>query len=170
MSRSPTSKKPWLAYYGELIGVWARRSGSRAEAEDATHDVMVRALEADWPGLSNPNPRAYFHRSVRNRLIDVHRHSSFLEAVPLHQLGEDEHPLEGDPDSSIRTAQLLSSLKEALSELSPKCRQVFLWHRLEGYTQAEIADKLNISVNMVEKYMIQAMRHLRERLKNHAPH
>ncbi len=170
MSRPPTPKKPWLAYYGELIGVWARRSGNRAEAEDATHDVMVRALESDWGVLPNPNPRAYLQRSVRNRLIDAHRHASVLEMVPLHQLDEDDHPLERDPDSAMRTAQLLSSLKEALGELPPKCRQVFLWHRLEGYTQAEIADKLNLSVNMVEKYMIQAMRHLRERLKNHAPH
>jgi len=66
-----------------------------------------------------------------------------------------------DPDAAVRTALLLAALKEALAELPLKCRQVFIWHRLEGYTQQEIAHKLGISVNMVEKYMIRAARHLR---------
>lgn len=65
--------------------------------------------------------------------------------------------------------QLLTALKEALQELPLKCRQVFIWHRLEGYSQTEIAEKLDISVNMVEKYMIRATRHLRDRLQDHIP-
>lgn len=168
MSRPSAPKKGWLAHYGELVGVWARRADSPEDAEDATHDAILRVLEKNTVALENP--RAYLHRSVRNRLIDTHRQSRLLETVPLHELGEDEHPLLSDPDAQVRTTQLLASLKEALAELPLKCRQVFLWHRLEGYTQEEIAQKLGISVNMVEKYMIRAARHLREKLHNHAPH
>lgn len=168
MSRSPESKKSWLAHYGELIGAWARRTGNYHDAEDATHDAIVRVLETDTGALVNP--RAYLHRSVHNRLIDTHRQSKLLELVPLHELEEGEHPLLTDPDAAARTSQLLVSLKAGLAELPLKCRQVFLWHRLEGYTQEEIAQKLGISVNMVEKYMIRAVRHLRDRLQNHAPH
>ncbi|TFL11522.1 sigma-70 family RNA polymerase sigma factor [Pusillimonas caeni] len=168
MSRSPTPKKGWLAHYSELVGAWARRTGSRHDAEDATHDAVLRMLENDTGALANP--RAYLHRSVRNRLIDRHRQSKLLDVVPLHELEEYEHPLLTDPDAQARTAQLLASLKEALAELPLKCRQVFLWHRLEGHTQEEIAQKLGISVNMVEKYMARAVKHLRERLRNHAPH
>lgn len=168
MSRSPESKKSWLAHYGELIGAWARRTRNYHDAEDATHDAIVRVLETDTGALVNP--RAYLHRSVHNRLIDTHRQSKLLELVPLHELDEGEHPLLTDPDAAARTSQLLASLKAGLAELPLKCRQVFLWHRLEGYTQEEIAQKLGISVNMVEKYMIRAVRHLRDRLQNHAPH
>lgn len=168
MSRSPASKKSWLAHYSELVGVWTRRADSREDAEDATHDAIVRVLENDTGALENP--RAYLHRSVHNRLIDEHRRAKLLDAVPLHELDEGVHPLLSDPDAQARTAQLLASLKEGLAELPLKCRQVFLWHRLEGYTQKEIAQKLGISINMVEKYMIRAARHLRERLHDHAPH
>ncbi len=166
MSRPPAPKKGWLAHYSELVGVWARRADNRQDAEDATHDTILRVLENDAGVLVNP--RAYLHRSVRNRLIDTHRQSRLLDVVPWHALDEHEHPLLTDPDAQVRTAQLLGSLKEALAELPLKCRQVFLWHKLEGYTQEEIAQKLGISVNMVEKYMIRAARHLRERLHNHA--
>ncbi len=168
MSRPPESKKSWLAHYGELIGAWARRTGNQHEAEDAAHDAILRVLETDTGALVNP--RAYLHRSVHNRLIETHRRSKVLELVPLHELDEGEHPLLTDPDAAARTSQLLAALKAGLAELPLKCRQVFLWHRLEGYTQEQIAQKLGISVNMVEKYMIRAVRHLRERMQNHAPH
>ncbi|NYT70042.1 sigma-70 family RNA polymerase sigma factor [Pusillimonas noertemannii] len=167
MSRPPASKKGWLAHYSELVGTWARRADSPQDAEDATHDAILRVLENDAAALANP--RAYLHRSVRNRLIDKHRQSRLLDVVPLHELEEYEHPLLTDPDAQARTAQLLASLKEALAELPFKCRQVFLLHRLEGHTQEEIAQKLGISVNMVEKHMTRTVRHLRERLHNHAP-
>lgn len=168
MSRPLPPKKGWLAHYGELVGSWVRRADSREDAEDAAHDAIVRVLESDAGALMNPG--AYLHQSVRNRLIDKYRQSRLLDLVPLHELGEDEHPLSGDPDAQVRTAELLRSLKTGLAELPLKCRQVFLLHRLEGYSQQEIAQQLGISVNMVEKHMIRAARHLRERLQHHAPH
>lgn len=142
--------------------------GNRHDAEDATHDALLQVLENDASAFINP--RAYLHRSVHNRLIDAHRQSRVLDMVALHELDEDDHPLLTDPDAQARTTQLLASLKEGLTELPLKCRQVFLWHKLEGYTQEEIARKLGVSVNMVEKYMIRAARHLRERLQNHSQH
>lgn len=44
------------------------------------------------------------------------------------------------------------------------CRKVFVWQKIEGLTQAEIAERLGLSKNMVEKYMIRTLRHLRERV------
>lgn len=166
MSRSSTSLKGWLAYYSELVNTWAKRSGSRQDAEDATHDSIVQLLVTDVSSIENP--RAYLHRSVRNRLTDMHRHSQVLNVVSLDDLPEGDHPLLADPDAHVRTAQLLVELKDALVELPLKCRQVFLWHKLEGHTQVEIAQRLDISVSMVEKHMIRAARHLRDRLQHYA--
>ncbi len=94
--------------------------------------------------------------------------TKILDMVSIHDLPEDNHPLQlNDPMAHTRTIQLLATLKEALQELPLKCCQVFIRHRLEGYSQAEIARKLDISVNMVEKFMIRAARHLRDRLQDH---
>lgn len=75
-----------------------------------------------------------------------------------------------DPDAHIRNTQLIDSLTAALAELPLKCRQVFIWQKIEGYSQEEIAQRLDISVNMVQKYMIRALRHLRDRLQHYSPH
>ena len=41
---------------------------------------------------------------------------------------------------------------------------MFIWQKLEGLTQAEIAERMGLTKNMVEKYMIRTLRHLREHL------
>lgn len=161
-------KRSWIAHYYELLATWTRRSGSSHDAQDATHDAIGNLLAGDQAAITNP--RGYLHSSVRNRLVDMHRHNNVLDTVPLQDLAEEDHPLLYDPEAQMRTLQLVVGLKEALTELPVNCRQVFLLHRLEGYSQQEVAERLGISVNMVEKHMIRVLRHLRERLRKHAPH
>ncbi|MGE8640330.1 MAG: sigma factor-like helix-turn-helix DNA-binding protein [Achromobacter sp.] len=40
---------------------------------------------------------------------------------------------------------------------------------MEGRTMGEIAQRMDLSVSMVEKHMARCMRHLHVRLKQHAP-
>ncbi|XOT98742.1 RNA polymerase sigma factor, partial [Alcaligenes pakistanensis] len=47
---------------------------------------------------------------------------------------------------------------------------MFLWNKIEGYTQKEIAEKLDLTPSSVEKYMKRALRHLQKKLQNYAPH
>ena len=111
--------------------------------------------------------KAYKYRSAQNHLISEIRRQSRHDALPLHELSDDEHPLQHDPDAALRTAELTQALRAALLELPLKCQQVFLWNEIEGYTQEEIAHKLQLTPSSVEKYMKRALRHLQERL--HAP-
>ena len=163
---APVSKG-WLAHYRELLGTWIRRAPLRADAEDAVQESIAGFLAADARSIDNP--RAYLHRSVHNHLADGYRRSQVVPMEPLHELRESDHPADNDPQAGIRTTQLLTAMKAALEELPPKCRQVFLWHRIEGYSHQEIAERMELSVNMVERYMMRAARHLRERLGDFAP-
>jgi RNA polymerase sigma-70 factor (ECF subfamily) len=70
----------------------------------------------------------------------------------------------GDPEHFMHAIQLADSIERALTELPVNCRKVFVWQKIEGLTQAEIAERLGLSKNMVEKYMIRTLRHLRDRL------
>ena len=80
------------------------------------------------------------------------------------------HLLQLDQEPCSHAVQVVAGLERALAELPLKCRQVFIWQRLDGCSQQEIAERLNISKNMVEKYMIRAMRHLRDQLGQLSPH
>ena len=90
--------------------------------------------------------------------------------MPLHDLREEEHPVGLGPESDLRMEQLSQALRDALQELPLKCQQVFLWNKIEGYTQKEIAEQLGLTSSSVEKYMKRALRHLQKKLQNYAPH
>lgn len=168
MSRSPPAPKGWLTYYRGLIGTWTKRGASSPDAEDAAHDVVVNLLQKGDAAVLDA--KAYLYGASQNRLAGEFRRQRRSEAVSLDSLTDDQHPVSDDLESAIRGAQLAQALKIALLELPLKCQQVFLWNKIEGYTQEEIAQKLGLSQSMVEKHMKRALRHLQERLQNHAPH
>lgn len=168
MSHSPAKpKKGWLAHYSELIGAWRRGGLGREDGEDAMHDTVLGMLENGVGAIEDP--RAYMARGTSNRLISRHRHVRALEMMPLDNLAETEHPVMAGADTGIEFQQLADALSDALEELPLKCRQVYIRHRLEGWSHTEIAQDMGLSRSMVEKHMSRALRHINERLQNHVP-
>ncbi|MNO07493.1 putative RNA polymerase sigma factor FecI [compost metagenome] len=56
-------------------------------------------------------------------------------------------------------------VERALDELPAICRDAFLLRKLEGMTHPEIAERLGISKGMVEKHIVNAMKHCRVRIR-----
>lgn len=167
MTRPDKPRKDWLAHYSELIGAWRRRGQGREQAEDAMHDTVVGMLENGAGAIADP--RAYMARGTSNRLISWHRHVNALEMTPLDAMADVEHPVIAGADAGVRFQQLADTLAAALEELPPKCRQVYVKSRLEGWTHTEIAQEMGLSRSMVEKYMTRSLRHINERLQHHVP-
>ena len=42
-------------------------------------------------------------------------------------------------------------------------------NRIEGWTQAEVAAHMDLSKNMIERYVMRAIEHVRDRLREHNP-
>lgn len=153
--------KGFLDHYHELIGTWTRKLRSRHQAEDLAHDAFVRVLENDAQPVEQP--RAYLHQTARNIAVDGYRREDRRQA--LEQEGLDLSPVAGDdPEAYVHALELADSVERALAQLPLNCRKVFIWQKLEGLTQAEIAERMGLTKNMVEKYMIRTLRHLREHL------
>lgn len=167
MSSRQPSDHGWLAYYRGLIGGWTRRNERRAEAEDAAHDVVANLLREGDEAVVDA--KAYLYGATRLRLTGELRRQSARERIALEDLADAEHPQQADPEADLRAAQLADALKRALAELPLKTQQVFLWHKLEGYTHAEIAAKLGLSHSSIEKHMRRALSHIHRRLQAYAP-
>ena len=161
MTPKPPRRPGFFEHYEELIGTWTRRLKNRQQAEDLAHDTFVRVLESDSTVVEQP--RAYLHQTARNIAVDAYRREDRRAAMELEAVHHDL-PVTGDPEHFMHAIQLADSIERALSELPVNCRKVFVWQKIEGLTQAEIAERLGLSKNMVEKYMIRTLRHLRDRL------
>lgn len=167
MSRPASSRPGWLACYDELIGAWSRRSGNRHDAEDAAHDAIEHLLNADASVAAKA--RGYLFQVAGHRLIDRWRRQHREQHVPLDELDERDQPVHADPESPVRAARLADDLARVLAELPPKCRQAFVLNRIEGWTEAEVATCMGLSKNMIERYVMRAIQHVQERLREHNP-
>lgn len=162
MTREVPRRAGFLEYYDELVGTWTRRLRNRQQAQDLAHDTFLRVLESRPETVEQP--RAYLHQTARNIAVDGFRREELRDAKEQAAVPPSSSET-GDPEQYMHAIQLAESVERALQELPLNCRKVFVWQKIEGLTQAEIAERLGLSRNMVEKYMIRALRHLRERVE-----
>lgn len=152
--------------YEELKCFLTRKFGCPQLAEEVVQKTWMRVHRlSPIPQLNQP--RAYLYKMASNLAID---HLRSAKARTRHiAIGEDmpedvpcHSPL---PDTVIDYQQRLLILRQAVDELPPRCREVFVLHKFEELCHAEIASRLAISKNMVEKHIFRGLAHCRDRLK-----
>jgi RNA polymerase sigma factor (sigma-70 family) len=72
---------------------------------------------------------------------------------------------EAGPDAVYARSVLLEELDEALEELPPEQREVFVAHELMGRSFKELAAETGVSLNTLLSRKHYAVLHLRERLQ-----
>lgn len=106
----------------------------------------------------------YVFRAMRNRVINQLRKNIILVSDP--ELAADAPPLTSEPaDYQLLSDEADLAYQQALNELSPQRRKVFLLSREENLSYREIAQELSLSVNTVENYMTAALVSLRKVIK-----
>ena len=152
-------------YYNALLNFLRQRLPSGDIATDLTQETYVRVLAARQDA-DIANPRAFLFRTARNLCVDYYRSSDKQNINDMVDIHEHEHPgpAEFHPDSQLYREQRLQQLSSAVASLPERCREIFILHKVEGYSHAEIAKRLGISRDAVEKQMIKAMLRLCQQL------
>ncbi len=70
------------------------------------------------------------------------------------------------PEASLASRQELLLLVETLKELPEKTQAIFRLHKIEGVSQAEVAQRLDISISSVEKHLSACLKHLMARMRH----
>lgn len=133
------------------------------DAADATQETYLRMVAA----LSRTNiehPSALLFRVAHNVALRMRNRQRFertlfaaTDAADLAGI-VDGYAL---PERELIARQELKRLAAAIDELPPRCREVFLLSRADGLSNGDIAIRLDISRNMVEKHVIKALLHCR---------
>lgn len=149
-------------YRKQLYGFVRRRSPSSQEAEDIVQDVYLRVLQEQRPPVIR-NLKAFLFACARNLTIDLSRRRRMQrEAAAMLESDESVEPAF---DESIDTEREIARLRAAIEELPPRCREVFYLFRFEEMSQQEIAQRLGITVNAVEKHVMRALRKCEKALR-----
>jgi RNA polymerase sigma-70 factor, ECF subfamily len=139
------------------------------DAEDLSQEVWLKAYQALRSFRSDSSFYTWLHRITVNTFLN-HRRASFFRrrgqttVVELLQIDSDTSECGSASPENIYNKLLLESVANALAELTPSQRLMFLLRHYEGMTYEEIANAMNCSTGTVKKGVSRAIRKLRARL------
>jgi RNA polymerase sigma factor (sigma-70 family) len=155
----------FLAHKDALRRYFARRVRRRSDAEELAQEVYLRLLRvADADAVRNPEGYLY---AIAANLIKEHAMQQYISrnCVALEDAGFPEVLSEGPSHSDIvDTARRAKRLRQVLQQLPVKCQAAVVMRHWHGLSYEEIAQTLDISVNMVKKYLVHALAHCRRRM------
>lgn len=151
------------ACYGELLRFARRRLGGGHAADDLVQEACLRFSSAQTSMIARP--RAFLHRILANLVVDHQRRQARRPDTVAEEF-EAVDPVANAEDAMI-WRERLAILSEAVAELPPRCRECFVMRRFDDLSQDEIARRMGISRNMVEKHLRAAALHCARRLREH---
>ncbi|NNG11213.1 MAG: RNA polymerase sigma-70 factor [Arenibacter sp.] len=131
-------------------------------AEDIVQNVFVQVWEKRNKLKHDFSLQNYLYKSVHNKFIDQYRKGKAVMALEKKYIAALELAVEEKDE--IQEQKILNILFDAIQELPPKCKQIFLMSKKEGLTNIEISEYLNISKKTVEGQITKAFCILREKL------
>jgi RNA polymerase sigma factor (sigma-70 family) len=138
---------------------------SRADAEDAVSEVVIRLHRRMMDGRAPQNLRAAFFTSVRNAAIDQLRSRSARPTVAL-EAAADAPTDRAIPVESAEEREDGVRLQEALARMRDNYREAIVLRFGLGLTVPEISRHLGISLPAAKKLVLRASRQVRKRLES----
>lgn len=139
------------------------RLGNAADAEDLAHETYLRLARVKDLDLIR-NPEAYLIRIAANLANEFHlkqgRNPASVSLDDIYNTGADGDGMQHEENLQHRAE--ISKLEHLLSELPPHYAAVLLMRKRDGYSPAEIAERLDIAPSTVTTYLKRALALLRE--------
>ena len=158
-----------------LVNFIRRRIRDPDDAEDILQDVFHDFVQAYRLPAPIEQASAWLFRAARNRIIDRFRKK---KEQPLTDLTDPEDDASSEyrldlalpahdagPEALYARALLLKALQDALDELPPNQREVFIAHELEGRAFKDMAAQSGVTLNTLLARKRYAVLHLRARLQ-----
>ena len=137
-----------------------RITGSMADAEDVAQSVFLRLTAGDEPAMSNAG--SYLYRAAINGALDLLRRR---QTEPLDSASSVRSQGRGSrPEAEAAAGQLVSWLRTALGELSPRAAEMFTLRYVEELNNREIAELMHTSQAVVAVTLHQVRSKLKKRL------
>jgi RNA polymerase sigma-70 factor (ECF subfamily) len=140
----------------------ARVLGDRAEAEDVAQEAMLRLwrVAADWRA-GGARPSTWLYRVTANLSVDRLRKAG--RAVGLDESAEPEDDRPGAEETLVQAGRM-AALDAALAQLPERQRQAVVLRHIEGLSNPEIAEVLEIGIEAVESLTARGKRALAKAL------
>lgn len=161
-------------YYPRLRNFALRFISDEDDAEDIIQDVFGK-LWLRRGSLSYVSLSSLLLTMTRNGCLNFLRHKGFVDEYNRQyksSYGDAERlyylDMLGNADEQLLYDELLQKIKGVVDSLPPRTQEVFRMSREQGLKNREIAEKLGITVKVVEKHISRCLAALRASLGDKA--
>lgn len=151
-----------------FIGRFMRAS---PDIEDIAQEAFLRAYTVEL-SRAIEQPKSFLFRIAKHlALSQLTRKSRQITDYIEDSDDPDVIQLDHSAEEEVSAHQMLGLHCEAVAELAPQCRQVYLLRKVQGFSHKEIAEHMGIAVSTVEKHLMKSIaqcdRYVRERVEAH---
>ena len=154
-------------YYNPLLNYAGRILRDAEAANDVVQETFCRLFERRKELQEKLQLRPYLYKSVYNSCLDVIKHRK-VETNYINQELLDfyfskviETP---EAELALLDEDLKGAIQDAIDKLPERCREIFVLSKMEGLSNKQIAEQLDISIKTVEAQMTTAFLRLRKEL------
>lgn len=153
--------------YKRYSGLLYQHGYNKLRNQEEVRDLIQELFTNLWDKRADinltSNLAAYLYGAVRNKIFNIIAHQQ-VEKRHLASLGEFVEQGQVMADHQVRERELHKQIERAVASLPRKMREVFELSRNEHLTHKEIAERLAISDQTVNKQIKNALRVLRSKL------
>lgn len=156
----------FLRYWGQVYGTCLRLTKAPELAKDLAQEIFLKLWDQRARLTEVKKLDAYLYVIARNLVTDYLRKNVFVssQAARLEEYFAYDGP---GPQQRLEYRELEKLLKEAVDQLSPQLRQVFILSREEGLSHEQIAGRMGISRVSSKAYIVRALAEIRKYLGRH---
>ena len=154
-------------YYSPLLNYAGRILKYVEAANDVVQECFCRLYERRRELRKELQVRPYLYKSVYNACMDAIKHqkveSNYInqELLDFYFSKVVETP---EAEQALLDEDLKGAIQDAINKLPERCREIFVLSKVDGLSNKQIAEQLNISMKTVEAQMTTAFVRLRKEL------
>ena len=155
-------------YYSSLCAFSMQYIDNRNSVEDLVQDFFVY-LWVEAPRLKiKSSLKSYLFTAIKNRCLDYQKHHKITEKYRTFILFSTVNEADST-EQFFAESELRQAIQKSLLKLTPRCREIFELSRLNGLSNQEISDKLDISKRTVELQISNCLKIIRNELAEFLP-
>lgn len=153
----------YLQYHGPLCQLAERMVGDANESQDIVEDVFLKLWEKKRHFNDYDHVKAFLYRSIRNSCLDTLKKTKRALARHIHFTDTYCYATE-DYLAAVTHTEVIAQLYGAIADLSAQAAEVIRKTYIEGKSNQEVAEEMQLSMQTVKNHKYRGLSILRRKL------
>jgi len=160
-----TYEELYHIYHKRLYSYAFKYLKSRELAEDTVHDTFLKLWEHRQK--ISTNIKGFLFTTARNHILNLIRNNK-RQVIKHIQIEQQRAKSSNKTEDLILYSEYQKILSAGLEQLPQGKRDIFKLKTVQGLTNSEIADQLNITIHTVKSQYYDASKFIKSYLQEHA--